>query len=337
MNEKNRRPFENEYIEGLLSCIIVTYNSGDYLFEAIDSILKQNYPSIELIISDDGTKDFEEDEIRSYIDARQKKNLKNVIIIYREKNIGTVRNINYALRITNGEYIKILGGDDTYPNIDTFYQQVNSIKQNKALVSIGKCQQCNSVMEPISDDRVEKSNACLPLVLNMNYLEARKYISKHDIFPIAIQAVCYHRNFFMKKGLCDEDYIVIDDAPSAIRILEEAKNVVYINLFTVNHRAKVGISSSRELFAARRLSYYKDCVTYAEKEIFNRPDIYGAIYRKESLRINKFVYEIAKAKKEGKGLGTLFAIALVYLDAIFYYVFWHPKKFAKRIVDRFFV
>lgn len=336
MAENDTKLFENEYIKGLLSSIIVTYNSGDYLFEAIDSILGQNYPMIELIISDDGTKDFDEFEIRSYVSAKQKKNLKNLVIIHREKNVGTVRNINNALRITNGEFIKILGGDDTYPNIDIFSRQVSSIKKNSVLVSIGKCQQCNSDMEPISDIRVEKSNACLPSILSMDYIEARKYISKQDIFPIAIQAVCYHRDFFLKKGFCDEEYIVIDDAPSALKILEEARNAVYIDIFTVNHRAKVGISSSRELFAARRLLYYKDCVTYAEKEIFNHPDIYGALYRKENLRINKFVYEIAKAKSERKGLGNLFVTAVIYLDAIFYYIFSHPQKFAKRIADRLF-
>lgn len=333
-NASNNILFLNSCKPGLLSSIIVTYNSEKYMYEAIESVLKQDYPEIELIISDDGSRIFDEQSIRNYIDKHKGNNLVNTIIIHREKNIGTVRNINFALQRVSGEFIKILGGDDIYPDSEVFSKQVKLIRETDALAVVGKAQQCNEVMEPIYDARVERSNNGLAVVLAMDYKSARKYISKNDIFPIAIQAVCYKRSFFEKNGFCDEDYMLIDDAPSALMILKEGKKVAYMDSYAVNHRAKVGISSSRELFAARRILYYKDCVTYAKKEIDAYPDIYSYVYRKGNVRINEFVYKAAKIKADKKGIAHIGLLGIQYLDAIIYYIISNPKKFFIRIRDR---
>lgn len=334
MNERCKNTFEYPYEYGLVSAIILSYNSGDFLIEAIDSVIQQDYPMIELIITDDGSDDFCENTLREYIEKNKQNNILKYSIIHREQNIGTVKNINYALAISKGEYIKILGGDDTYPIPNIFSQQVKCIQDSNTIVAIGKLQQCNHKMEPIYDERVERSNSDLRKVLQMEYTAARRYIANRDIFPIANQAVCYHRKFFEKKGFCDEDFILIEDISLALKILSEAENASFMDVFTVNHRAKVGISTSRELFAPRRLLYYHDCITFALKEIDSHPEIYGFVYRKENLRVSTLIYKLAKAKKEEKGLLSLFFIGIQYLDTIIYYIVSNPKKFFRRIKER---
>lgn len=335
MSGKSVNKFEYCSEKGMISVIVLSYNSGAYLTEAIDSVLKQDYPLIELIIADDGSKEFNEAVLREHIEKNKRSNIIKYAIIHREHNIGTVKNINQALSVSHGEYIKILGGDDTYPIPYTFSQQVNWIQNNNSLATVGKLQQCDHTMVPILDERVERSNSDLQKVLQMGYVEARRYIAKRDIFPIANQAVCYCRNFFIQKGFCDEEFILIEDISLSLKLLSESARVSYMDTFTVNHRAKVGISTSRELFAPRRLLYYKDCVTFAKKEIDSHPEIYGFIYRKENLRISSFVYKVAKARAEGKSGLRLFGIGLQYLDTIIYYIVTNPKKLWKRLVDRF--
>lgn len=326
--------FYNSQIKGLLTSIIVTYNSEKYMYEAIDSVLDQDYPHIEMIVADDGSTDFCESTVERYISERSQGNIDNVVIIHRKQNIGTVRNINDALAHSRGEFIKILGGDDTYPTKYVFSKQVAMMQKKQKQVVIGKTQQCDDKMHPIFDERVEKSNNALHTVLNMGYVEARRYITKKDIFPIAIQAVCYHRDFFVKNGFCDEDYLVIEDAFLALVVLKNAKNVIDMNEYTVKHRASVGISTSQELFATRRILYYRDCLTYAKKEVDNFPEIYGFLYRKENLRFNKFVYTVVKKKCEGKGNFSVILTSIYYFDAIIYYIFNNPKKFYSRIKER---
>jgi glycosyltransferase involved in cell wall biosynthesis len=41
----------------LVSVFIVTYNSSDYIIEALDSVRNQTYPNIELVVSDDCSTD----------------------------------------------------------------------------------------------------------------------------------------------------------------------------------------------------------------------------------------------------------------------------------------
>ena len=46
------------------SCILLSYNTGEMLYDAIDSILMQDYPFIELIVADDGSENFLSREYR---------------------------------------------------------------------------------------------------------------------------------------------------------------------------------------------------------------------------------------------------------------------------------
>ena len=55
----------------LISCIIITYNQNKFLFDAIDSVLSQDYEYIELIIADDCSSDFEKSSIEKYIQSKK--------------------------------------------------------------------------------------------------------------------------------------------------------------------------------------------------------------------------------------------------------------------------
>ncbi|WP_040213532.1 glycosyltransferase family 2 protein [Clostridium polynesiense] len=326
--------FKNEVIKDMVSVILLSYNSGEYLFEAIESVIKQDYPLIELIISDDGSKDFDEEKIRLYIDNNANGNV-TYSIIHREKNIGTVKNINNALAISRGEYIRILGGDDTYPVPDAFSKMIELLKKDNSIAVVGKLEQCDHMMNSLYDPRVEKSNNALEKVLHMDYISGRRYIAKKDIFPIANQAVCYRRDFFADGGFCDEKYVLIEDIALANRLLAANKKLSFFNDYSVKHRAKVGISTSRELFAPRRLLYYQDCITYAQLDIAKHPEIYGKIYCTEQVRLSKFVYDMAKAKEDGKSVIKQAGIMLTYVDTIFYYVLTNTRKFLRRMKERF--
>ena len=64
----------------LISIIIVSYNNYKYIYNAIDSVLSQDYPNIELIISNDASPDFDKIAIEKYLKKNSKKNIKNIII-----------------------------------------------------------------------------------------------------------------------------------------------------------------------------------------------------------------------------------------------------------------
>jgi len=53
-----------------ISIILISYNNFKYIFEALDSIFRQTYGNIQLIISDDASKDFNLKKLNKYLAAR---------------------------------------------------------------------------------------------------------------------------------------------------------------------------------------------------------------------------------------------------------------------------
>ncbi|WP_172982781.1 glycosyltransferase family 2 protein [Roseovarius bejariae] len=92
----------------LVSVIIPSYNHAQYIEYAIESVLAQTYPNIELIIVDDGSSDNSHEVIRKYEEHPQ------IRIILNKKNKGQSAVINQALAASSGKYIAILPSDDWF-------------------------------------------------------------------------------------------------------------------------------------------------------------------------------------------------------------------------------
>lgn len=93
-----------------VTLLLVSYNQEDYIEEAIAGALAQDYPNLEIVISDDASKDATFERIqacfRAYSGPHQIKLLQN------PQNLGIGGNIDQAVRQSSGELIFISGGDD---------------------------------------------------------------------------------------------------------------------------------------------------------------------------------------------------------------------------------
>ena len=95
----------------LVSVVVITYNSEDYILECLESVKAQTYAGIELIISDDCSQDNTLKICKEWVDEN-KIRFVNIEIIEVKKNTGTTENINRACRLANGVWIKPIAGDD---------------------------------------------------------------------------------------------------------------------------------------------------------------------------------------------------------------------------------
>ncbi len=92
----------------LVSVTIISYNQAQYLGDAIESILNQDYPNIELVISDDASTDGSVALIEDYA-ARYPDKIKAVLS---PENKGTGDNRDQSFRACTGKYIALLDSDD---------------------------------------------------------------------------------------------------------------------------------------------------------------------------------------------------------------------------------
>lgn len=90
----------------LISVIIPVYNVADYLKICIDSVLKQSYNNLEIILVDDGSTDISGNICDDYA-------LKdNRIVVIHKENGGLSDARNAGMQIATGEYIAFVDSDD---------------------------------------------------------------------------------------------------------------------------------------------------------------------------------------------------------------------------------
>ena len=89
----------------LFTVATVTYNSGKWVRETIESVLASSYKSFEFIISDDCSSDDTWSIVSEYNDNR-------IVTIKHEHNIGEYANRNTIIRASKGRYLLFVDGDD---------------------------------------------------------------------------------------------------------------------------------------------------------------------------------------------------------------------------------
>ncbi len=91
-----------------ISVILTSFNHGNYIKQAIDSVLEQSFKDIELIIWDDASTDHSWEVIQSFHDPRIK-------AFRNQTNSGPVYGVNKAIaEIAQGEFIAIHHSDDSW-------------------------------------------------------------------------------------------------------------------------------------------------------------------------------------------------------------------------------
>jgi glycosyltransferase involved in cell wall biosynthesis len=120
--------------EALVSVIIPTYNRAEMVCAAVDSVLKQTYPNIELIVVDDGSTDDTTDALMRYGSRLR---------LIHQDNSGPAAARNRGAEIADGDIIAFLDSDDLW-----LPDKIE--KQLKALEHYGDsvpCCLCNAFLE----------------------------------------------------------------------------------------------------------------------------------------------------------------------------------------------
>jgi glycosyltransferase involved in cell wall biosynthesis len=102
----------NNHVKPLVSILIPLYNHERFIFQCLDSIINDPYPSKEIIILNDGSTD-------NSVEAVQKWQIKNkdklsglFFTLKTRENIGLCKTLNELVSMAQGEYVALLASDD---------------------------------------------------------------------------------------------------------------------------------------------------------------------------------------------------------------------------------
>ncbi len=121
-----------------VSIMIPTYNHGRYIAQTIESSLAQDYPNLEVIVSDDNSTDETPAIIQKYVKDERLKFFRN------DKNIGKHANYRKLLyEYATGEWVINLDGDDYFIDSGFISAAAHKIATKPNLV----CVQAGNIMK----------------------------------------------------------------------------------------------------------------------------------------------------------------------------------------------
>ncbi|MDO4939116.1 MAG: glycosyltransferase [Lachnospiraceae bacterium] len=245
------------------SVIVLSYNNYQYIFEAIHSVLIQNYPDIELIIIDDRSEYFDKEEIENYIKREAKYTGIHYEILINELNIGTVKSINRALQIVSGDYIKLLSADDALYADDTLTIAAKALEKN--LIITSTVIKCDSNLNEIGMFR-DKFTKSLNSISN-NDLYKRLCI--HN--DIVATGVFFTKEIIDKYQLFDERYRLLEDWPAWLKIIRSGDKIVFYDFVSTKYRSNTGSATGINS------DYLADKRTVFENEIKQNKERIGIV------------------------------------------------------------
>jgi glycosyltransferase involved in cell wall biosynthesis len=91
----------------LVSVLIPTYNSASFVQRALQSVLNQTYANLEVIVSDNASKDRTWEIVTNYAEKDSR-----VRCLRQPANVGPLKNWQTGLTACTGKYVKIVWSDD---------------------------------------------------------------------------------------------------------------------------------------------------------------------------------------------------------------------------------
>ena len=170
--------------------LLATYNGEKYLEAQLDSILKQSYKDIRLLISDDCSTDGTREILNRY---KEKDN--RIVLFFQDKNLGVVKNFEFLLGKVENKYYMLSDQDDIWKD-DKIEKSVKKLEETGADLAYSDLEVVDENLNVIYKSywdlkgftkRVKKYNTFESLYLN-NYITGCTIISKKefikDIIPI---------------------------------------------------------------------------------------------------------------------------------------------------------
>ncbi len=128
-------------VDGLVSVIMPSWNTAEYIGDSIQSVLNQTYSNWELLIVDDCSSDNTDEVVKSFQDER-------IIYLKNETNSGAALTRNRALREAKGEWIAFLDSDDLW-SPQKLEHQISFMKENGYVFSYHEYEKIDEQSNPL--------------------------------------------------------------------------------------------------------------------------------------------------------------------------------------------
>ena len=241
-------------MDELISVIVPIYNTEKYLVECVESIRKQTYSNIEIILVDDGSTDASIEICDGFAEKDSR------VRVFHKKNEGVAVARNFGIQQSNGQYVVIVDSDDVAVDkmIEVLYTQ---IKENDADIAVG-----NYYIYDESDGNfyyyITEADYCVEVLSPQELIDRQAGAWKWNSTAFMLTTFKLY-----KKVLFDDVSFThgrrFDDEASTHRLFLRSKKTVFVNDNVYLYRRRSG-SIMRSEFD---ISWVRDLVEVFSKKI----------------------------------------------------------------------
>ncbi len=179
----------------MISIIIPTYNSSNYLRDSLSSVLNQTFKDWEIIVVDGGSRDNTQSVVEDFMKYN---NLAGRLKYYRyENHIGVSEARNAGIKASSREFISFLDSDDIwYPNklervINIFlkFPRVDLVCHDELLSINGEIidkLKYSEKLKNLSDKATVYENLFLENFLSTSAVTVKRYCLKDNLFDTTL-------------------------------------------------------------------------------------------------------------------------------------------------------
>lgn len=218
----------------LVSVIVVSYNSSSTIIETLESIKNQTYKNIELILADDKSTDNTVAIFKEWM-VSNKYRFVDCVIVESEFNTGTAANCNRGIKVSHGEWIRLIAGDDLIPpsaisNQIMFVQENSDIKVLNGYCTQFKYENGTRIELPFT----KKIDTC-PQFYQGSAADQYHYLLRHYNFGVT-DGTLVHKTVYCDVTLYDEKYTIIEDLPFWLNVTKAGVKYYYVDTPTMEYR-----------------------------------------------------------------------------------------------------
>ena len=241
-------------MDELISVIVPIYNTEKYLVECVESLRRQTYSNIEIILVDDGSTDASIEICDGFAEKDSR------VRVFHKKNEGVAVARNFGIQHSNGQYVVIVDSDDVAVDrmIEVLYTQ---IKEKDADIAVG-----NYYIYDESDGNfyyyITDDDYCVEVLSSQELIDrqAGAWQWNSSAFIVTV-AKLYKKDLFEDVSFTHGRRF--DDEASTHRLFLRSKKTVFINDNLYIYRRRSG-SIMRSEFD---LSWARDLVEVFSKKI----------------------------------------------------------------------
>ena len=299
----------------IVSIIIPIYNASTYLRDCLNSILRQTYQQLEVILIDDGSTDGSGSICEEYA------SISSVIYVIHQENNGSSAARNKGIEVASGEYLYFIDADDWVED-NSVELLMSEIQKNDADLLI------SAFYYNENDFRPNKASSFEPITIIRESFEGQS----------GLEGGLWNK--FIKKELIDTfgirfpQYDYYEDLHVFIELLFKAKKICYCETPSYHYR-RIPDSQTLTSDPYKRIKHFYEFSNnmknvFTKYSLWDNPTLLHSFYKHVNCNKNRLLTLPCKFNKDVKETLQQFPLSYKTLDKrkvsyVFYYLAYKYK------------